>query len=75
MGDEQPYTGPRFSRHIAELVGLPLDDPDVIAAIAAAESDDGDCQHGCNGDCVVSGSEVCSFTCHAPQLSEGHQIA
>lgn len=37
MADEQPYTGPRFSRHIAELVGLPLDDPDVIAAIVAAE--------------------------------------
>ena len=40
MSDEPPYTGPCFSRHIAELVGLPLDDPDVIAAIAAAESDD-----------------------------------
>lgn len=26
-----------------------------------------DCRHGCNGDCLVSGSERCSFTCH-PEL-------
>ncbi|WP_326642839.1 hypothetical protein OG884_05685 [Streptosporangium sp. NBC_01755] len=31
----------------------PLDDPS-------------DCRHGCNGDCLVSGSEVCSFVCHGP---------
>lgn len=24
-----------------------------------------DCLHGCNGDCVSSGSEYCNFTCHA----------
>lgn len=24
-----------------------------------------DCVHGCNGDCVESGSERCNFTCHA----------
>jgi hypothetical protein len=24
-----------------------------------------DCRHGCNGDCVESGSERCDFTCHA----------
>jgi len=23
-----------------------------------------DCQHGCNGDCVDSGSERCTFICH-----------
>ncbi len=23
-----------------------------------------DCVHGCNGDCVESGSERCDFTCH-----------
>ena len=23
-----------------------------------------DCQHGCNGDCSTSGSDVCDFTCH-----------
>jgi len=26
-----------------------------------------DCEHGCNGDCHVSGSQRCNFTCH-PQL-------
>ncbi|WP_433363940.1 hypothetical protein [Streptosporangium sp. CA-115845] len=25
-----------------------------------------DCRHGCNGDCLVSGSDVCTFACHAP---------
>jgi hypothetical protein len=23
-----------------------------------------DCAHGCNGDCLTSGSDVCSFVCH-----------
>lgn len=23
-----------------------------------------DCRHGCNGDCVTSGSDVCTFVCH-----------
>jgi hypothetical protein len=23
-----------------------------------------DCVHGCNGDCLEAGSEVCTFTCH-----------
>lgn len=23
-----------------------------------------DCVHGCNGNCVESGSERCNFTCH-----------
>jgi hypothetical protein len=23
-----------------------------------------DCQHGCNGDCVESGSDRCDFMCH-----------
>ena len=26
--------------------------------------DSSDCRHGCNGDCLTSGSEVCNFTCH-----------
>lgn len=26
--------------------------------------DPSDCRHGCNGDCVESGSECCNFTCH-----------
>lgn len=28
-------------------------------------TDRSDCEHGCNGDCVVSGSSRCTFTCHA----------
>jgi hypothetical protein len=28
-------------------------------------ADPSDCVHGCNGDCVESGSEKCGFTCHA----------
>ena len=24
-----------------------------------------DCMHGCNGDCVESGSDRCTFICHA----------
>lgn len=24
----------------------------------------GDCRHGCNGDCLVSGSPVCDLACH-----------
>lgn len=26
--------------------------------------DPSDCSHGCNGDCVESGSDRCNFTCH-----------
>jgi hypothetical protein len=26
--------------------------------------DKSDCRHGCNGDCIVSSSEVCTITCH-----------
>ena len=33
--------------------------------LAAPLDDPSDCRHGCNGDCVTSGSEVCNFTCHA----------
>lgn len=44
-----------FARSYAPEGALPtpLDDPS-------------DCRHGCNGDCLTSGSEVCNFTCHAP---------
>ena len=28
------------------------------------ENDEQDCQHGCNGYCVRSGSERCTFMCH-----------
>jgi hypothetical protein len=23
-----------------------------------------DCRHGCNGDCITAGSDVCNWTCH-----------
>ncbi|GGS88426.1 hypothetical protein ACFFV7_51005 [Nonomuraea spiralis] len=46
----------RISRNVAELLGIPLDDPNV-------EQED-DCRHGCNGDCSTSGSDVCTFICH-----------
>lgn len=36
-----------------------------------ARSPEPDCRHGCNGDCMVSGSDVCNFTCHA--FDEGLQ--
>lgn len=26
--------------------------------------DPSDCRHGCNGDCLEGGSDVCTFTCH-----------
>jgi hypothetical protein len=45
-----------FSREVGEaLAGPPPFDPLV---------DPVDCAHGCNGACVVSGSERCNFTCH-----------
>lgn len=24
-----------------------------------------DCRHGCNGDCLFAGSDVCTFSCHS----------
>ena len=33
-------------------------------AVIAMYEDEGDCQHGCSGDCVGSGSERCTFVCH-----------
>ena len=35
-----------------------------LAAILGSLFDPSDCQHGCNGDCVTSGSDRCNFTCH-----------
>jgi hypothetical protein len=34
------------------------------AVPAVPGEDPSDCLHGCNGDCVDSGSECCDFTCH-----------
>ena len=42
----------------------------VELSLAEAERwplyDFSDCRHGCNGDCVESGSERCTFMCHQP---------
>ena len=32
--------------------------------------DPSDCVHGCNGDCEVSGSDRCSFTCHNSSFAD-----
>lgn len=32
--------------------------------------DPSDCIHGCNGDCEVSGSDRCSFTCHNSSFAD-----
>jgi len=42
-----------FARQLLSegLLTLPLGDPT-------------DCVHGCNGDCVSSGSDVCTLACH-----------
>ena len=37
---------------------------DTSYVIPAAMIDLSDCQHGCNGDCVASGSDVCTWLCH-----------
>lgn len=33
-------------------------------ALPSPLADLSDCRHGCNGDCLTSGSDVCNFTCH-----------
>lgn len=34
------------------------------AAAINADNDPSDCRHGCNGDCVASGGDRCTFACH-----------
>ena len=41
----------------------PVADDEWLAAIDPL-IDPSDCRHGCNGDCITSGSERCDFTCH-----------
>lgn len=43
------------------LLPAPFDDPT-------------DCAHGCNGDCVYSGSDVCNFTCHDDLDQRAHDV-
>ena len=46
------------------------DETSLLVVPSAREADldrrltGGDCRHGCNGDCITSGSERCDFTCH-----------
>jgi hypothetical protein len=42
-------------REVADVLGSEPRDPFV---------DLSDCQHGCNGACLMSGSDRCDFTCH-----------
>lgn len=37
--------------------------------------DEPDCLHGCNGDCLTSGSDVCNFMCHAGFGTEALEFA
>lgn len=32
-----------------------------------------DCRHGCNGDCVESGSDRCTFVCHGGVADVDHE--
>ncbi|GAA3070631.1 hypothetical protein GCM10017600_56090 [Streptosporangium carneum] len=61
-----PGPGPRISRHVACLLGTPLDDPDVMGDELAVPTDDlSDCRHGCNGDCLTAGGpHECGYACH-----------
>jgi hypothetical protein len=42
-------------RYVTDLLGTQPHDPLI---------DPSDCQHGCNGACVETGSDRCDFTCH-----------
>lgn len=55
---------PRISRNVAELLGIPLDDPDVIQENPAPTDDPTTCLHACHGECLTDGSESCAFSCH-----------
>lgn len=52
----------QWRRDIPEEIRLLPDDGDLDPIR--------DCHHGCNGDCVVSGGERCTFTCHDPIVTE-----
>ncbi len=60
---EQRQADMEISEAIGEALAAMLDvlDPDGFV-----QYDDGDCRHGCNGDCVVlgGGSGVCDWRCH-----------
>ena len=47
--------------------------PEDEAAQADRDNDPNpDCRHGCNGDCLVSGSEVCTWQCHTFDSVQGY---
>lgn len=47
--------------------------PEDEAAQADADNDpDPGCGHGCNGDCLLSGSDVCTWQCHTFDAVQGY---
>lgn len=58
----------RIERRDLERELAPVADPEWLASIDPLV-DLSDCQHGCNGDCVTSGSERCDFTCHEDPIT------
>lgn len=48
-----------FRGYVRWLLGKEPEEPFVDAS---------DCVHGCNGDCVISGSDRCDFTCHSGRI-------
>lgn len=62
-----------ISRTTGQLLASYSNEQDALADHAALNCrldladpllDTADCQHGCNGDCMQSGSDVCTFSCH-----------
>ena len=68
-----PDSSPRGNEH-EKRTGKLLERRQVRASLQPAGmlpapgDDPWDCEHGCNGYCLISGSDRCNFTCH-PGLS------
>lgn len=55
----------RVERRELDRSLMPETDDEYLRTLGPCFTDVGvDCQHGCNGDCVRSGSERCTFACH-----------
>lgn len=64
----------RGQRHLEDRQWRRAEAPQAAAPFDPL-ADSSDCVHGCNGDCVESGSERCTFACHehaeAPAVDAG----
>jgi hypothetical protein len=64
----------RYQRKLESAWWQRTEIPQPAAAVVPGD-DLLDCAHGCNGDCIVSGSDRCNFTCHeqaeAPAVDAG----